>query len=83
MRKWSRHSRKTRHTKTKHATKAQPSTATRPRTDVFGGGPIAKSLDQLAEGPDRGGVVGDVEVEDLAAIVPEDDEDEEEPERER
>jgi hypothetical protein len=33
----------------------------------------------LAEGPDRGGVVGDVEVEDLAAIVPEDDEDEEEP----
>ena len=50
---------------------------------MFGGGPIAKSLDQLAEGPDRGGVVGDVEVEDLAAIVPEDDEHEEQPERER
>jgi hypothetical protein len=42
-----------------------------------------KSLDQLTEGPDRGGVVGDVEMEDFAAIVPEDDEDEEEPEGER
>jgi hypothetical protein len=42
-----------------------------------------KSLGQLTEGPDRGGVVGDVEMEDFAAIVPEDDDDEEEPERER
>jgi hypothetical protein len=27
-----------------------------------------KSLDQLTEGPDRGGVVGDVEMEDFAGI---------------
>ena len=43
---------------------------------------LRKGLDQLARCPDGGGVIGDVEVEEFAAIVAEDDEDEEQAERE-
>jgi hypothetical protein len=44
---------------------------------------VRERLDDLLSGPDCRRVIGDVEMEELAAIVPEDDEDEEEPERER
>jgi hypothetical protein len=43
---------------------------------------LRKGLDQLARCPDGGGVIGDVEVEEFAAIVAEDDEDEEQAEGE-
>jgi hypothetical protein len=48
-----------------------------PRRRVLG-----KGLDQLARRPDGRGMIGDVEVEEFAAIVAENDEDEEEAEGE-
>ncbi len=43
---------------------------------------LRKGLDQLARRPDGRGVIGDVEVEEFAALVAEDDEDEEKAEGE-
>jgi hypothetical protein len=43
---------------------------------------LRKGLDQLARRPEGRGVVGDIEVEEFAAIVAEDDEDEEQAEGE-
>jgi hypothetical protein len=45
--------------------------------EIGGNGVVGERLNELAGGPSGGGMLGDVEVEDAAAVVGKDDEDEE------